>query len=235
MFGGFFGYAAVRGLLPAPVFPAGLAAAGLLFCAASAAARTAARAVFYRAEDPRMRKPAAFLNLACGVRTLYAGLLGALCGLGEAAALLLPAAGTLGAYLLIARNGAPPAATLAVRCALPLQTALAAGAWAILRARFYLTPYLLCQNPLLPVREARRSSTLLCRGRLLRIAAFRLRTLAWLAAALPIVTLPFCVSWRGALTAAFCARLYGERRTQKPAPAVVFYVNGRSRFREVQN
>ena len=218
-------------LLPPAVFPAAWFLFAALFCVYAAALLSATRAVFYYAAAPENnRRPALLLSFSEGCRTLRAGALSLVCGTKNAALLLLPVALTLGCGRLAIANGAAAETLFAARAVAALQLAVTCFGAYLLRGRSWLAPFLRYQNPLLGALDARRNAALLSERRLLRIAAFRLRLLPWKLASALLLPLPFGLSWIGALGASFSLRLFGEERPKQAAPAVTFYVNGRSRF-----
>ena len=116
--------------------------------------------------------------------------------------------------------------------------ALLAGAglafFAVSSSRYYLAEYLLYLNPLLPPGEAVASSRKLTRGKLLAVTARRLSLLPWALAGLLVLPLPLVLVYRRFCAAALCERLYGEDKRKASRPAVVFYVNRRSKITEAE-
>ena len=106
---------------------------------------------------------------------------------------------------------------------------------AVSSSRYCMAEYLLYLNPLLPPGEAVASSRKLTDGKLLAITAERLSLLPWALAGLLLLPLPFTLVYRRFCAAALCERLYGEDKRRVPRPAVVFYVNRRSRICEAEN
>ena len=107
--------------------------------------------------------------------------------------------------------------------------------FAVSSSRYCMAEYLLYLNPLLPPGEAVSSSQRLTKGKLLAITAERLSLLPWALAGLLVLPLPFVLVYRRFCAAALCERLYGEDKRRVPRPAVVFYVNRRSRISEAEN
>ena len=106
--------------------------------------------------------------------------------------------------------------------------------FAVASSRYYLADYLLYLNPLLPPGEAVASSRRLTQGKLLAVTAERLSLLPWALACLLVLPLPFALVYRRFCAAALCERLYGEDKRKTPRPAVVFYVNKRSKITEAE-
>ena len=106
------------------------------------------------------------------------------------------------------------------------------GFFAVTVSRYCMADYLLYLNPLMPPKEAIRSSVRLTQGKLLAIAARRLSLLPWALTELLILPLPFAAVYRRFCAAALCERLFGEDKRRVPRPAVVFYINRRSKIVE---
>ena len=114
------------------------------------------------------------------------------------------------------------------------EAALTAAAAFLLRGRYLAAPYLLYLYPLLRPGAAVRAAARFSDGRLLLTARVRLLRLRWLAASLLLLPLPFALRRRGLTLAALCETLYGENKRRTQAPAVVFYIDGQSRFAETE-
>ena len=106
------------------------------------------------------------------------------------------------------------------------------GFFAVSSSRYYMATYLLYLNPLMPPKEAIRSSVRLTGGRLLAVTARRLSLAPWGLTELLVLPLPFAAVYRRFCAVALCERLFGEDKRRAPSPAVVFYVNSRSKIRE---
>ena len=109
------------------------------------------------------------------------------------------------------------------------------GFFSVTASRYFLADYLLYLNPLMPPKEAIRSSVRLTQGKLLAVTARRLSLLPWALAELLILPLPFAAVYRRFCAAALCERLFGEDKRRVPRPAAVFYINRASRIREAGN
>ena len=214
-------------LIPAAL----LAAGGMLFLSAFAFAFYA-RAWVYYTLDRNQTRPGSLLKPSQALRYVR-------CRIGVAArkavwlALYALPAAVLAAVLYFSDTAAWTDGIFVVLCAADAVFALAGLAFfAVASSAYYLTDYLLYLNPLLPPREAIRSSADLTRGKLPAIAARRLSRVPWLLAGLLILPAPFSFVYRRFCAAALCERLYGEDKRKAPPPAVVFYVNRASRIRE---
>ena len=217
------------------LIPAALLAAGtLIFLFAFAFAFYAKAWVFYTL-DRNQTRPKSLLKPSQALRYVR-------CRIGVAARkavwfilYALPAA-VLAAVLYLSDTAAWTDGVFAVLCAADAVFALAGLAFfAVASSAYYLTDYLLYLNPLLPPKEAIRSSVDLTRGRLPAIAARRLSRLPWLLAEFLILPAPFAFVYRHFGAAALCERLYGEDKRKAPSPAVVFYVSRRSRIVEAES
>ncbi|MBQ6066488.1 MAG: hypothetical protein IJK89_06665 [Clostridia bacterium] len=149
---------------------------------------------------------------------------------------LLAYAAPAAALFFALRYGTAPWLTSAVRAVLwaadAVFAAVGLGFFAATSSRYYLADYLLYLNPLMPPEEAIRSSVRLTQGKLLAVTVRRLSLLPWALTELLILPLPFAAVYRRFCAAVLCERLFGEDKRRVPRPAVVFYVNRRSRFRE---
>ncbi len=151
-------------------------------------------------------------------------------------AYLLPAA-LPAAVLLLAREAPWLSAALRVVLITAAASLLAAGVgfFAVSSSRYYMATYLLYLNPLMPPKEAIRSSARLTRGRLLAVTARRLSLAPWGLTELLVLPLPFAAVYRRFCAVALCERLFGEDKRRAPSPAVVFYISRKSKISKAES
>ena len=215
-------------LIPAALLLGG-AVKGLSACAFA----FYARAWIYFALDRNQTRPKSLLKPSQALRYCRCR-----CGVAARKALwlalyLLPAA-ALFAVLYRGRTAVwMTGAVYAVLCGADAVFLLAGlGSFAVASSAYCMADYLLYLNPLLPPAEAVRSSVALTRGRLPAVTVRRLSRLPWALAELLILPAPFAFVYRRFCAAVLCERLYGEDKRRAPAPAVVFYINRRSKIVE---
>lgn len=217
------------------VIPTALLAAGTVLLLFAAAFTFYAKAWIYFSMDRNQTRPKSLLRPSQALRFLR-------CRIGTSArktgwllCYLLPAGALFAALRLFADS---PWMTGAVRAVLVsadvLLAVVGAAFFAVACSRYYMADYLLYLNPLMPPGEAVASSVKLTEGRLLAVTARRLSLLPWALAELLVLPLPFAAVYRRFCAAALCEILFGEDKRRRPAPAVVFYVDRRSRFREAE-
>ena len=220
--------------------PAAATAAPLLFGIAAAvfllffsACRFALQAVFFYRTAPDLFRPHCFLSFPRGARTLYCDLMLILLKCGVFLLLAAPGGVTAGVILLQLRGQGLPPPLFYTGAGIALAQLLCAAAAAfVLNGRYYLTKYLLYLNPLLPARDAIRSSVLLMRGRLKETARCRLGALPWILLRLFWPARPFAFAYTGMLRAVLCETLYAEDKTKRRTPSVRFIIDQRSVFYE---
>ena len=213
--------------------PLALLAAGATLLLFGFAFSFYAKAWVYYAMDKNQTRPGSLLRPSQALRYLR-------CRAGIAARralwlalYLLPAAALFAALRYWQGDPRLKEAVFAVLAVTDALFALAgAGFYAVASSRYCMAEYLLYLNPLLPPKEALASSVKLTQGRLLAIAARRLSLLPWALAELLVLPLPFAAVYRRFCAAALCERLFGEDKRKAPSPAVVFYVNRRSKIVE---
>ena len=223
-------------LFGSPVRPPRAAAllfllAGMLFALFYHALHFTKTAAFYYRTDRNQPRPRCFISLRWGARALYCSALIAARNVGWLLLLCLPGSATAAALGLMLLKGIPARLFYAGALLSAAQIfAGAAGAF-LLSRRYALTRYLMYLNPLLPVREAIRSSALLTRGRLTRAALGELSFLPWRALCLFGPARPFAAAYAGLLSACLCEALYAEDKTRVKTPAVVFLIGKKTKMR----
>ena len=222
----------LKGRFAGLVIPAALLAAGTVLLLFSAAFAFYARAWIYYAMDKNQTRPRSLLRPSQAFRYVC-------CRAGTAGRravwlfLYLLPAGALFAALRYGAQGRLPEAVFAVLAATDVFFALAGVSfYAVTSSRYVMAEYLLYLNPLMPPKEAIASSVKLTQGKLLAVTARRASLLPWALAELLVLPLPFAAVYRRFCAAALCEILFGEDKRRAPSPAVVFYVNRRSRIRE---
>ncbi len=213
--------------------PTALLAAGFTLLLFGFAFSFYAKAWVYYAMDKNQTRPKSLLRPSQALRYLRCRAGTALRKTGWLALYLLPCA-ALSAALLYWQDS--PRLTGAVFAVLAGADALFALAgivfYAAASSQYCMADYLLYLNPLMPPKEAVASSRKLTQGKLPAIVARRLSLLPWALVELLVLPLPFAAVYRRFCAAALCEILFGEDKRRAPSPAVVFFVNRRSKIVE---
>lgn len=218
------------------VIPAALLTAGAALLLAAAALSFYAKAWVYFAMDKNQTRPKSLLRPSQALRYLRCRA-GTVCRKAAWLGLYLLPSGALFAALRYWADSAWLTGTVyGVLAAADVLFLLVGAAFsAVSSSQYCMAEYLLYLNPLMPPREAVASSVKLTQGRLLAITARRLSLLPWALSELLVLPLPFAAVYRRFCAAALCEQLYGEDKRRAPSPAVVFYVNRRSKIVEAGN
>gem|GEM_PF-2930703 len=205
----------------------------VLFLTFFSSLRFTGRAYFYYKTDKNQSRPKSFISFKTAGKSAWSEVYLFSIKSAYMTLFLLPGIISLGAlYFTAYKEGLSRLILYSGTAAVLLQLLSAIASAFVFFGRYYMTEYLLYLNPLMSVREAVLSSSMLMRGKLLKTALFRIQTIPWRISELFIPAFPFSFSYLSFLRAVMCEKIFAEDKTKVNSPAVSFYIDKKSKFFE---